>query len=283
MVEASSDFRIFLQEELVRRIRTKPGYSMRAFARYLGIDSSRLSKMLRGERPIKPHFIEAFGQKIGLEPNQIETFKSVYATKRTRGKPPYASSADYRPLDMDTFQIISDWQHYAILELMKIRGFDQDTKWIAKALGIQPAEVNAAVERLMRVGLISVDPMTNKWVDTSAGFSTSVIGPNYTSYAHKKLQEQILRQAQEALQTVAIEKRDQSAITMAIPLRKMEQAKQMIKEFRRQLSAYLESDEMEKDAVYQLSVSLFPVSQLSDEKVLSGSLPEADFTGGLSV
>src|SRR5687768_3374796 len=120
--ETHTDFRLFLQEELVRRIRSKPGYSMRAFARFLGVDSSRLSKMLRGERPIKPHFVEAFGQRVGLSPEKIEAFKNQAEVRRAR-RNPRLPQRPYQQVGMDTFEVISDWQHSAIIELMRIREF----------------------------------------------------------------------------------------------------------------------------------------------------------------
>lgn len=71
------EFRTFLQEELARRTHSNPKYSMRTFAKFLDVESSRLSKMLRGQRPIRSNYIEAFGGKIGLSRKAIEQYKQL--------------------------------------------------------------------------------------------------------------------------------------------------------------------------------------------------------------
>ncbi len=44
---SQKDFRIFLQEELVLRCKKNPKFSMRAFARMLGVENSALSKIIK--------------------------------------------------------------------------------------------------------------------------------------------------------------------------------------------------------------------------------------------
>lgn len=263
ITETPADFRLFLQEELVRRIRTKPGYSMRAFARFLGIDSSRLSKMLRGERPIKPHFIESFGQRVGLSPDKIENYKVITESKKSRRQGEYRT--EYQQIALDTFEIVSDWQHNAILELMRMRDFKNETQWIAKQLKIQASEVNTAIERLQRVGMLKINE-DGSWRDLTAGYTTHDMGKNYTTYAHKRYQEQIGKQSLEALNEVPIEKRDHSSMTVAINMKRIDEAKEMLKEFRRKMASHFEQD-AERDAVYQISLSLFPITDVSNIQV----------------
>ncbi len=69
------DFRLLLQRELVKRCKSNERYSLRSFAQYLNVDSSRLSKMLRGQRPINSQYVEKIGKRLGLSPMTIEEFK----------------------------------------------------------------------------------------------------------------------------------------------------------------------------------------------------------------
>ncbi len=167
-------------------------------------------------------------------------------------------------LSMDTFEVISDWNHYAILELMKIKDFKSDIKWISKILALPIAEVRVCVERLERVGILEILP-NGKWVDKSEGFSTHVLNENYTSYAHQQMQIQILTGAINAMKNIAIEERDQSSMMMATSKKKIKEAKKRIQEFRRSLCEFLE-DEPNKDAVYQLGISLYPIATVENIK-----------------
>ncbi|MCO4755804.1 MAG: DUF4423 domain-containing protein [Bacteriovoracaceae bacterium] len=73
----------------------------------------------------------------------------------------------------------------------------------------------------------------------------------------------ILNKAIESLESTPIEKRDQSSMMVTTSPEKMSKAKEMIKDFRRHLTSFLE-DTDDKSAVYQLSVSLFPLLEIKN-------------------
>ncbi len=252
----SKDFRLFLQRELVERCRRNPKYSLRAFAKSLGIVPSALSDMLNGKRTITPASIQRLGLALGLNLSEVRSF-----TEGRKAKP----SQDFQQLTLDTFAIISDWYHYAILELMKVKGFKSDLNWIARALGISKSEVNAAFERLCRVGLIAVDKR-GRWRDTSGGFSTNIIDSNITSAGNKKLQRQFLEMSIKALEHLPPQVRNHTSMTMPINPKKLPEAIARIKDFRRELCEFLENEKDLKE-VYNLSISLYPLSNTTGENI----------------
>lgn len=63
---------------------------------------------------------------------------------------------DYLQVSIDTCSVISDWYHYAILELTYVSGFKANPNWIVKKLSITVEESKSAVERLKRLGLLLV-------------------------------------------------------------------------------------------------------------------------------
>lgn len=260
------DFRLYLQRELVRRCQANPKYSLRAFARHLGLESSRLSKILRAERPVAPDLLMRLGQRLGLEPAEMEGFRKARIAEKygpAAAEEP-ARQRDAFQLSLDHFETIQDWRHYLILELMKVEGFKPSVKWLARALGTTISETRAYIERLQRVGLLEISqPKGRKsplWKDRSEGYSTHVLGDNITSYAHRRSQRRILEQAIEALESVPIERRDQSSLMMATHSSRIAEAKRRIRRFRRELCEFLEDCEV-KDTVYQVSVSLFPLTE----------------------
>ena len=59
-------------------------------------------------------------------------------------------------LGEDTFSIISDWYHYAILSLARIKNTSADPKLVARRLGISSVEARGAIERLRKLGFIEI-------------------------------------------------------------------------------------------------------------------------------
>jgi uncharacterized protein (TIGR02147 family) len=258
-LEKQRDFREHLKKELETRIEKNPKYGLRAFSKHLDIDSSRLSKILKGQRPLSAPLVASLGEKLGLSNKQIDIFK-----KHIRA--PYQKNAitsDDLPMDdcyqlrMDQITLISEWQHYAILEIMKHPKFQPTLAWVSEHLH-QPQEIIAmAVERLKRIGLLEIKT-DGSWKDISDGFSTHVLGDNLTSRAHRNYQIQILELSKEALQQVSIDQRDHSTIAVATSAAKIPEAKKKIRKFRRELAEFLE-DTKDQNSVYHLNIGLFPI------------------------
>jgi transcriptional regulator with XRE-family HTH domain len=252
------EFRLFLQEELVRRCKKNPRFSLRAFARTLDVEASALSKILNGKRSLTPRMLHRLSAQLGLGPDEVRRYEASLRPGRAALRPPLVKPAELRPLAADEFAVSADWYHDAILELVAVAGFQPSGPWIARALGITVSEANFAVERLFRLGRLAAGA-GGRWLKT-AGAPTKVVEP-FTGAANRRLQRQILAQAQEALESVPAGARDQASVTVAVSRARLEGAKAKIRQFRRELSAYLEADGDVPDEVYQLSVSFFPVSR----------------------
>lgn len=258
--ETPSDFRAFLRAELLRRLKSNPHYSMRAFARTLDYDVSSVSKMLKGKRKIGPKLIRKLGSKIGLDDQLIGYF--ILRESKEEVDSVQSNTPDFAALPIDLFSTISDWYHYAILELMYVPGFRPSPRWIAQALGLTVSEVEFAVHRLKRVGLLEVK--NGKWREPK-GDKITTLGPQATSFAARELQKSLLRKTIEAIEVVPIESRENSAVTMAIDTNKIAAAKQRIKLFRREMSHFL-SRGGQTDDVYVLTIGLVPLTQLKRRK-----------------
>jgi uncharacterized protein (TIGR02147 family) len=258
------DIRLKLQGELIRRCKANPKYSLRAFAKFLGIESSRLSKILRGERPVSLVLLDRLSQKLGLTPKEIASCRSNMRNKKRGISEEITQSSAFLQLSQDIFESIEDWKHYAVLELMKVRGFQSDLKYVAKALNIRLPEARAYAERLQRVGLLKINS-DSSWTDLSDGFSSHILSETESSIAHRRSQKELLELAIEALESIPMERRDQSSMMMATHSSKIMEAKLKIKRFRRDLCEFLEDCEV-KDAVYQLTVSLFPLIEAESKR-----------------
>jgi transcriptional regulator with XRE-family HTH domain len=154
-------FRERLQAELAARCERNPGYSLRAYANYLGIDHATLSQLMRGKRSMTEATVRRLGERIGLASEEVE----VYAS---RGEPVRPGSAQVRALAEDAAQVFGRWHAFAILELMRLRSFRPDVRWIARVLGVSATEVQVALQHLLRLGFLQMESPTC-WRDLTGG------------------------------------------------------------------------------------------------------------------
>jgi uncharacterized protein (TIGR02147 family) len=184
---AAGSFRLHLQAELGRRCAGNPHYSLRAFARHLAVDHATLSQLLRGRRRSTPATIEKLAQRLGLDAHTI----ALYVADEQQAGQMHESAAAMREVQQlahDTVNLISDWYHWSILELVRLPEFQPDTRWIARVLGITPDEVNIAVTRLVRLGLLEMRSR-DQWVDRCGSATASM--NDFAQATIERLQEQV--------------------------------------------------------------------------------------------
>jgi transcriptional regulator with XRE-family HTH domain len=254
-------FRWALKKEYKDLCEKNPNYSLRAFAKKLGISPSALSALINRKRRFTDKMKVRLGLRLDLPTSVIE--KYVSQDPNTRYGDIAFSHAEYSPFDLDRFAIISDWYHMAILELVNIDGFHLSGQNIAKALGIPVTEANSAIERLRDQGLLF--QKNGKWKSRP---NTTMPLKGSAAEAIRKFVRQSLKKSIDALDTIDVKNRDHTTITIATDACQMEQAKSLITKFRRDMAQLLESAP-QKSQVYQLQVSLFPISHtikgVSDE------------------
>jgi transcriptional regulator with XRE-family HTH domain len=247
------NFRLWLQRQFTERCKRNPRYSLRAFAKALHLDASSLSQILSGKRPISKKGIQTICKRLSATPADLKAFGLLESSPSTH--------PDYYQVSLDEFTAISDWYHYAILELTFISGFRPDPIWIARQLSITKEEAKAAIERLKRLGLLLEE---NKSLVKSARFHTNQSAVN-TSSAHRELQRQLIHKALIAVDECQPEEKDITSITMAIDETKLDQARKLIQRFRRDLCALLEDGNQTR--VYNFTLQLYPVSKSNQESI----------------
>ncbi|MGJ5816646.1 TIGR02147 family protein [Paludibaculum fermentans] len=237
------DFRLFLQQELARRCARNPQYSLRAFANFLGVDHSTLSQLLRGRRTFGKTAIQRLSIRLGID---TET-RAQFVTQTTQ--PQDAASK----MTEETARLLADWQHHAILELLHLDAFRPDSRWIARVLGIPVDEVNVAVQRLLRLGLLRMEP--SGWVDTTG--SAIADEGEFTQAAVDRLAAEVRRLA--APPAPDGRWREFSSTTLAVNRDQLPALRQLLDRFRQDLGHLFENAGL-RDDVYRLDISLWPVT-----------------------
>ena len=118
-----------LRREYARRTQRNPRYSLRAFARGLGVDHATLSQWFRNVRPMTPRAIETVGWKLGRAPRELR------------------AAFDAAALDATSRRILD-----AVSS-----GTRLTTPELARDLGVSIDGINIALQRLLRRGLLQMD------------------------------------------------------------------------------------------------------------------------------
>jgi uncharacterized protein (TIGR02147 family) len=222
---------------------------MRAFAKFLEIDQSLLSKIMRGQRILSPKNALKIGAKLGVSPSLAKSWVRTKSSKK--GKETFLSMSD------DEFNFLSDWYHFAILELAKTTSFKPEAKTIAKRLGIHVDEARAAVERLCRLGIVRIED--GRWYATAKGYSW--FNDKFTSEPRRRLQKGFLERGLDAIENIPFHLRENGALTVAIDRGRLGEFKEKLKQVRQELGEFFQSDG-ELDEVYQLTISFFPLTRI---------------------
>jgi uncharacterized protein (TIGR02147 family) len=268
--KSEDSYTTILERELEGRCRNNPRYSLRAFARDLGISPSRLSEVLRGRYGMSRKAAEAISDRLGFSAQERERFcdlvESRHARNRTQRKLAetrllkYVDDGKTRSLNLDTFAIVSDWHHFAILELVHLEGFRNDAKWIGRALGIPSAIVPPAIERLKRAGLL----------EQVGGELRVLLASSFTtdgtpSEAIRAFHSQLLDKARQALFTQPLERREYASIVLSVPRKRLPEAKERIRAFHRDFNDSFSKAGQKRDAVYCLGLQFFEMTRNSVE------------------
>lgn len=250
-------YRQWLIGQLEDRRKRQPSYSLRSFAGKLGVSPASLSQVISGKRPLSKKMALQFADRLCLSPHETETLvrgalteKFDALTKDLAGAPAETGTR----LELDTFHLISDWYHYAILNLVEMKEARSAPEWYAKRLGISVLDAHRAILRLKRVGLLKL--IDGKLKRTAQQVTTST---DISSTAIRKYHYQNLKKAEEALDREGVSTRDFGAVTLAIDPTLLPKAKQVLQRARRQVSSVLSSGK--KERVYTLVTQLFPVDR----------------------
>jgi transcriptional regulator with XRE-family HTH domain len=240
-----------LMQELTTRQARNPSYSIRAFARDLEIGVATLSEVLGGKRNISKTNLEKVLEKLLVSPLEREKLWDEYRDKVNR---PHEVD-DKMLIDEDLFRLIADWHYLAVLNLSKVKGFNGNPEWIAQRLGIKASEAKESLERLMRLELFR--KVRGRYVRTKKSLTTTRDIP---SAAIRKHHSQNLLLAEQSLHRDPVEYREFGSVTLAVNLKKLPLAKELLLKTRKKIVDML--DKGETSEVYTLSFQLFPLTKL---------------------
>ena len=239
-----------LQKTFAERSRRNPQYSLRSFARALDIDSSTLSALLRKKRPLTAKQAQKLISALDIQDPALAQNLLLGSLSSSDETPAHA----YDELALEAAEVITSWEHQAILFILELHNFRATARNISSRLNIPLGITMECLARCEKLGLARQEE--DRWVLITKNMAFMPSVPNQVMREHHK---QYIQMGKDSLDNVPMNKRDVSGISMAICSSKLPEARRMIQDFRRNLSAFLEGGP--KDSVYRLNIQLFPLTQ----------------------
>jgi uncharacterized protein (TIGR02147 family) len=261
----NTDFRKFLSEELMKRRSRNPLYSLRSFARDLDMASSRLSDVLRGRYGVSEKAAEEIATRLQwtgarrisfLEAVKLDLLTKVLKKRSASTGGFQIDSPHFEVLSLERFAAVSQWQHFAILELTYLQDFKSDAAWIAEKIGISVESAQIAVERLKRLGFLKVSKSGKLKAETDFTDTPTDI----PSEAIRSYQRDLLLKAVDALESQKVEEREIRSMMLSFDSRRLSDAKKMIRDFQRRFDAKFGRSK-KKDSVYFLGTQLIGMTK----------------------
>lgn len=260
----------YLSYELDARIRSNPRYSLRAFAKQLGLSPGELSEILRGKRSLSLKAGQKVARAMEMSPAEFRQLLALAAAQsEARALKGDAMAVLASPLkvewrkaynlDEDRFRLLGDWWCFSILNLSECVGFTWDADYISSRLGISAFDARQAMERLERLQLVEMTPAGG--IKVSHDFIEHVT--EIPSTAIRRYHRSLLEKAIASLDEQSMSERDITGIGMAIDPRDLPAIKSEIAEFQDRLMAKYARTvgtgrrrRVAKD-VYQLEMALY--------------------------
>lgn len=244
-----------------------PQYSVRAFAKRVGVTPGTLSLILLGKRRVSHKLASKIADQLALDPQErSEVLPKIELGKKPRSYRKQVAAGEIQPgylqLTADQFQLIADWKYFAILNLIPLSDFQNDSTWIAGRLGISIKETDEALERLKRLEMIAIDAETGRMTRTQSQYRST---DDIASVSLRRSHFQTLDLASQSLEKDSVQERDFTWITFAMNPEKMSEAKILIRKFQDELSDLLEATETPAE-VYRMAIQLFPLTKTQKPK-----------------
>ncbi len=246
-----------LQKKLALLQQKNPHYSLRSFARKVGLNPGVLSLIINGKRNVSYKLTERITERLMLDPTERAEVLKHFPKPRISVS---TETTEYRKLSAHQFKITAEWEHFAILSLLKCKDFKSENAWIANRLGITEARARDCVTRLLEVGMVELDDNGNL-IRTSPKFCTT---DDIADTSLKKSHEQTLDLAKESLYKDDVKVRDHTWMTMAIDPKKIDMAKVFIRKFQDEFCELVGAGT--RTEVYRLSMHFFPLTKLNDKE-----------------
>lgn len=257
----ASDPGSILRKAFEEKLARNPHYSLRAFARDLGVSHALLSLVLRGKKV--PSWRTSLRMAGRLSPPWAAPLRDAArnladreAVRPTAGR---RRTRDFTSLPPETARkLVGRWHALAILDLTALGDFRPEAGWISEKLGIEPSRAAADLKTLIASGLLKQE--NGRWKKDP--LKLAIATPDGSRREMRRFHREMIRKALRALDSADpgdFAARDVTGALIPADPRLLPEARRRISRFRRNLITFLSSGNPSE--LYQLNVQLFSLSR----------------------
>lgn len=263
-----TDYRQYLKDYYEDKKANTRRFSFRKFAKEAGINApATLLYVMEGKRGLTPGSAAQYANALGLKKREAEHFVNLvfYNQARTAKKKAHYLSKLMKKsrirnvftVDKDRYEFYSQWYHSVIRELVNIFPVKDDTKELCRMVRppISPAKARDSLKLLENLGYIRKKE-DGTFAQTQALIQTGPV----QEYAVLQFQVEMLKRGLESFERISKKDKMSASTTFSISNKTFEVFKQKARDFRKEL-LQLASEDQNPERVYQLAMTLFPVSK----------------------
>lgn len=223
-------------------------FSLRAFAKKLGVGHATLSNYLIGKRSISAKLAVKIIHALELDLKDQDVLLALFQKDEAGNQ--------YVEIDKLKIKAVTEWYYSAISSLSETMDFHSDPGWIAERLGISRKTAETAIEDLITLKILmrkddgSIVPQSDDYILRSNEITENIL---------RKLWQQHLDKSKEKLASEELSK--MSIVSGVLPMspESIPEAKKMIVKFLDNLTKFLGVGD--KSEVYLASIQLVPLTK----------------------
>ena len=175
----------------------------------------------------------------------------------------YRKKTDSKDLEPYLVEYYSNWYNPIIREMAGLSDFNGDPAWIQKRLSfsLNLQEVRRSLELLCEIGIVKFNSETNRYERSNDIITDFEARGMAIILYHQKM----IEMAKESITTVAPEKREIRAVTVALPESAVDILKSKIYEWSMEVMS-LEERMKSPQEVYQVNFQMFPFTKKTAKK-----------------
>lgn len=254
----SKSCREYLSLVMSDRKQRNPRYSLRSMARDFDVSPATLSGVLNSRRQLSMELASRISKSLRTSETALDHWHSLLLREckansevvsfHERRNDVLAFENSAEEIDLETFKMISEWQHAAILAAADLN-LSYKPKKLAELMGISLASLKESCARLEHFRLLEI--REGKLFRSKNNY---VVKCREHNQALKGFHSKMLQKTQEALFEQSNEKRYTGSITLAVDERSLDELQDIIRTFMKKFIRVAEKS-TRKNRIYNLNIN----------------------------
>lgn len=267
MTETAISYRRFLKELLLERQQRNARYSLRSFARQIGMSPSSLSELLSGKKSLSITRAQEISRRLSMSDRDKKKFVSMVTFEKVENSEDLraeletivdherGSRKERVKFELAKFSLIAEWYHQAILGWLEAEEGVWDLDAASEGLQVSKQKLSKAMQNLLLCGLVEKRSETEFEIREDVCISSRASDRLIQNFL-----KDMLKKAEASLKDFSPNERMTATETFAFPLDKLAQAEEEFDLFIQKLKQ-LSVEGESKRFPFHMSCHFFPLTK----------------------